>query len=147
MLLLSSSDIICYVISATLWSIPNTCPQSRCELHSVGVVAVKFNLYNDPWLSGEKPWRHNLNLTTAIRSNLWWMSALHTLVVRTGLEAVLEIKAYYKCLIIFSGRVKVSVVTLSTVFCIGCIVALHDSLLFYVHVTVHRNKFLYNKTN
>jgi len=103
-------------IRSALWSIPNTCPQSRCELHSVGVVVVKFNLYNDPWSSGDKPWRHNLNLTTLIRSTLWWMTALHILVVCTGLEAVLEIKAYYKCLIIFSGRVKVFVVTLSTVF-------------------------------
>lgn len=104
------------LIRDALWSIPNTCPQSRCELHSVGVVVVKFNLYNDPWSSGDKPWRPNLNLTAVIRSTLWWMTALHTWVVCTGLEAILEINAYYKCLIIFSGRVKVSVVTLSTVF-------------------------------
>lgn len=105
-------------IRAALWSIPNTCPQSRCGLHSVGVMVVKFNLYNDPWSSGNKPWRHNFNLPTVIRSTLWWMTALHTLVVCTGLETVLEIKAYYTCkrLIIFSGRVKVSVVTFNTVF-------------------------------
>jgi hypothetical protein len=103
-------------IRAALWSIPNTCPQSRCELHSVGVVVVKFNLYNDPWSSGDKPWRHNLNLTTVIPSNLWWMTALPTLVVCMGWEIVLEIKAYYKYLVIYSGRAKVYFITLSTVF-------------------------------